>query len=77
MSEAMDAHEQKAASRELEALGGGWGVPAAVQVAADRLPDSVTADVAYEFSVSVGLLLGDLAAVLESAGDASVSGEDS
>lgn len=65
----MDASERAAAARELDDLAGGWGVPAAVQFAADRLPDSVTADVAYDFSLAVGLLIGDLAEVLDTVDD--------
>lgn len=65
----LSAEKRAEAGRELDDLAGGWGVPAAVQFAADRLPGSTTADVAYDFSIAVDLLLGDLATVLDAEGE--------
>jgi len=65
----LSAERRAEAGRELDDLAGGWGVPAAVQFAADRLPGSTTADVAYDFSIAVDLLLGDLATVLDAEGE--------
>ena len=46
---------------DLHDLAGGWGVAAAVQYSIDHLPGSRTGDVGYDFSIAVGLLVGDLA----------------
>lgn len=50
---------------ELDALAGGWGIPAALQYTADHLPGSATTHVVYDVSVGLGLLLGDLAQLVE------------
>lgn len=50
---------------ELDALAGGWGIPAALQYTADHLPASATTHVVYDVSVGLGLLLGDLAHLIE------------
>lgn len=50
---------------ELDALAGGWGIPAALQYTADRLPGSATTHVVYDVSIGLGLLLGDLAHLVE------------
>ncbi|GMA40452.1 alpha/beta hydrolase [Mobilicoccus caccae] len=53
---------------DLHDLAGGWGVAAAVQYSIDHLPGSRTGDVGYDFSIAVGLLVGDLAEVVETSG---------
>lgn len=53
---------------ELNDLAGGWGTPAAVQYSIDHLPGSSTSNVGYDFSISLGLLLADLATVIETTG---------
>ncbi|WP_168583532.1 hypothetical protein [Gephyromycinifex aptenodytis] len=56
---------RSALSSELNDLAGAWGAPGAVQHAVEHLPDAATADVAHDFSVTLGLLLGDLAEVIQ------------
>ena len=69
MSEPLDADVRRSLAREIHDLAGGWGVPGSLQYAADRLPGSVTADAAYDLSLAVGVLLTDLAAVLDAEDD--------
>lgn len=56
--------DRSALVTELNDLAGAWGAPGAVQHAVEHLPDAVTVDVAHDFSVTLGLLLGDLAEVI-------------
>ena len=59
-----DQAARSAMVTELNDLAGAWGAPGAVQDAVRHLPGAITVDVAHDFSVTLGLLLGDLAEVL-------------
>lgn len=61
---------------DLDALAGGWGIPAAIQHTADRLPGSVTTHAAYDLSVGIGLLVGDLALLAQAVEEGGTSNRE-
>ncbi|MDO5629273.1 MAG: hypothetical protein Q4G43_13225, partial [Mobilicoccus sp.] len=54
---------------ELHDLSGGWGIPAAIQYSVDHLPGSITSHVGYDVAIAIGLLIGDLAGIVDEATD--------